>query len=114
DGGPHMPVGRASRPHLSRPARPNKSTTKFSAAFDDDEEISEDSKKELAELEEAAKKVPAFDIPAGFTFAKDVRAMKWYILAASTHIISFAYPYPTNQAKRPGDYVAVFRHQSIV
>ncbi|ESK85974.1 hypothetical protein Moror_9475 [Moniliophthora roreri MCA 2997] len=64
-------VGRASRSHLSRPARPNKSTTKFSAAFDDDEEISEDSKKELAELEEAAKKVPAFSIPAGFTFAKD-------------------------------------------
>ncbi|KAF9262198.1 hypothetical protein L218DRAFT_988486 [Marasmius fiardii PR-910] len=61
-------VGRASRSHLSRPSRPCK--TKFSAAYEEDEEVSEEYKKEL---EEAAKKVPVFPVPAGFTFAKDTK-----------------------------------------
>ncbi|KAK1220145.1 hypothetical protein PQX77_017109 [Marasmius sp. AFHP31] len=64
-------VGRASRSHISRPSRPSK--TKFSAAYEDDEDVSEESRNEMAVLEEAAKKVPVFQVPAGFTFAKDVR-----------------------------------------
>ncbi|KAF7338602.1 hypothetical protein MVEN_02086500 [Mycena venus] len=49
---------------------------KFSAAFDDVDEFMDDGEdeerqKEREELEEAAKKLPAFDVPAGFTFAKE-------------------------------------------
>ncbi|KAG7086676.1 hypothetical protein E1B28_002615 [Marasmius oreades] len=65
-------VGRASRSHLSRPSRPSK--TKFSAAFEEDEEVSEEFRAEMAALEEAAKKVPVFQVPAGFSFAKDTTA----------------------------------------
>ncbi|KAL0577894.1 hypothetical protein V5O48_004089 [Marasmius crinis-equi] len=69
-------VGRASRSHISRPSRPSKPN--FSAAFDEDEDVSEESRKELAALEEAAKKVPVFQVPAGFSFAKDVRDNSFY------------------------------------
>ncbi|KAG1749106.1 uncharacterized protein EDB91DRAFT_1344766 [Suillus paluster] len=60
-------VGRSlMRNHIERPSskRPNK----FSAAFEDDEDAMDD---ERVALEEAAKKVPVFEIPAGFTFAKE-------------------------------------------
>jgi nucleoporin NUP1 len=75
-GGSSLRVGRAksSRNHISRPtARPK---AKFSAAFDeegDDAMVDEDKEREM--IEEAAKKAPAFNIPAGFSFAKDVRCL---------------------------------------
>lgn len=60
-------VGRSRmRNHIERPLA--KRTNKFSAAFEDDEDVIDD---ERAALEEAAKKVPVFEIPAGFTFAKE-------------------------------------------
>ncbi|KAK0197458.1 hypothetical protein F5146DRAFT_995130 [Armillaria mellea] len=66
-------VGRTftSRNHIDRPSRPGKKG--FSAAYDDgeDEEREEESRKERRMMEEAAKNVPVFDIPAGFSFAKD-------------------------------------------
>ncbi|KAG2158090.1 uncharacterized protein EDB93DRAFT_744268 [Suillus bovinus] len=61
-------VGRSRmRNHIERPTA--KRTNKFSAAFEDDEDVMDD---ERAALEEAAKTVPVFEIPAGFTFAKEV------------------------------------------
>ncbi|KAJ4488349.1 hypothetical protein J3R30DRAFT_3229539, partial [Lentinula aciculospora] len=63
-------VGRAARSHLSRPIK------KFSASYDDeDDQVSDEAKKDLEMLAEAAKKVPTFEIPAGFTFAKEVSCM---------------------------------------
>lgn len=60
-------VGRSRmRNHIERPTA--KRTNKFSAAFEDDEDVMDD---ERAALEEAAKNVPMFEIPAGFTFAKE-------------------------------------------
>ncbi|KAJ3882482.1 hypothetical protein F5051DRAFT_34754 [Lentinula edodes] len=60
-------VGRAARSHLSRPIK------KFSASYDDeDDKVGDDSKKDLEMLTEAAKKVPTFEIPPGFSFAKEV------------------------------------------
>lgn len=60
-------VGRSRmRNHIERPSA--KRTNKFSAAFEDDEDVMDD---ERVALEEAAKKVPVFEIPAGFTFAKE-------------------------------------------
>ncbi|KAF9070385.1 hypothetical protein BDP27DRAFT_1420076 [Rhodocollybia butyracea] len=57
-------VGRAARSHLSRPIK------KFSAAYDDDDDkVSDEAKNDMEMLAEAAQKVPAFEIPAGFTFA---------------------------------------------
>ncbi|KAJ7208169.1 hypothetical protein B0H12DRAFT_1158492 [Mycena haematopus] len=76
--GSSLRVGRTktSRTHLSRPVRPSK---KFSAAFDDGDELMDDREdeerqKERDELEETAKKLPAFEVPAGFTFAKEPNA----------------------------------------
>ncbi|KAF8184993.1 hypothetical protein K438DRAFT_2020217 [Mycena galopus ATCC 62051] len=76
--GSSLRVGRTktSRTHLSRPVRPSK---KFSAAFDEGDELMDDGEdeerqKEREELEEAAKKLPAFKVPAGFTFAKEPNA----------------------------------------
>jgi len=59
-------VGRAPRSHLSRPARPSRSS-KFSAAFED-EDMSEESKKDLEMLEEASKRAPVFELPTSFRF----------------------------------------------
>ena len=61
---------RISRNHIERPVSRR---SKFSAAFEDEDEDMEESR--LAEqkaLEEAAKKAPAFELPVGFTFAKEV------------------------------------------
>lgn len=72
-GGSSLRVGRAksSRNHISRPTA--RSRAKFSAVFEDDGDdamIDQDKDKEM--LEEAAKKAPIFNIPAGFSFARDV------------------------------------------
>ncbi|KAJ7043297.1 hypothetical protein C8F04DRAFT_944273 [Mycena alexandri] len=74
--GSSLRVGRTktSRSHITRPGRPTK---KFSAAFEDDiEEFMDDGEdtereKDLQELKEAASKIPTFDIPLGFSFAKE-------------------------------------------
>lgn len=61
---------RIGRNHLERPVSRRMT---FSADFEDEDEDMEESR--LAEqtvLEEAAKKVPVFEIPAGFTFGKEV------------------------------------------
>lgn len=72
-GGSSLRVGRAksSRNHISRPIARTKA--KFSAVFEeegDEAMLDEDREREM--IEEAASKAPAFNIPAGFSFAKDV------------------------------------------
>ena len=53
--------------------RPILRRMKFSAAYEDEDEDMGDSRAaEQYMLEEAAKKAPTFEIPAGFTFAKEV------------------------------------------
>lgn len=72
-GGSSLRVGRlkSSRNHISRPIA--RSRAKFSAAFDDDaDDVMMEQDKEREMIEEAAKKAPVFNIPAGFSFAKDV------------------------------------------
>ncbi|PPQ63177.1 hypothetical protein CVT24_005722 [Panaeolus cyanescens] len=63
-------VGRTkiSRNHIHRPSR-----ARFSAVYDDegDDAMDDDREKERKVLEEAAKKAPVFQIPEGFSFAKD-------------------------------------------
>jgi len=72
--GSSLRVGRAksSRSHIQRPAK-----TRFSAVYEEEPEDNKDEDDSRSEerriLEEAAKKVPVFNIPAGFSFAKDVR-----------------------------------------
>ncbi|KAI6129141.1 hypothetical protein EV401DRAFT_814172 [Pisolithus croceorrhizus] len=66
-------VGRTKtgRNHIERPV--SRRMKKFSAAFEDeDEEMDDGRAAEHKMLEEAAKKAPVFEIPAGFTFPKDV------------------------------------------
>lgn len=66
-------VGRArtGRNHIERPVSRR---AKFSAAYEEeDEEMEESRATEQKALEEAAKKAPVFELPAGFTFAKEVR-----------------------------------------
>ncbi|KAJ7197252.1 hypothetical protein GGX14DRAFT_668810 [Mycena pura] len=76
--GSSLRVGRVktSRNHIARPGRPSK---RFSAAFEEDNDDAMDDRdsegqKERQELEEAAKKLPTFEVPAGFTFAKESNA----------------------------------------
>lgn len=61
---------RTSRNHISRPT--SRSNNRFSAAYDDEEDdmMGEDKSEDQIALEEAAKKVPIFSVPAGFSFAK--------------------------------------------
>ena len=68
-------VGRTkiNRSHLTRPPRP---ANRFSARYadeDGDDQMQDDTElsKEQLILEEAAKKVPVFEIKPGFTFAKE-------------------------------------------
>lgn len=79
--GSTLRVGRSktSRVHITRPAtRPSK--TKFSAAYEDPDESMEQDERDEEEqrrkdreiLETAAKNVPVFNIPDGFTFANVV------------------------------------------
>ncbi|KAI6043027.1 hypothetical protein EDC04DRAFT_823879 [Pisolithus marmoratus] len=66
-------VGRTKtgRNHIDRPV--SRRMKKFSAAFEDeDEEMDDERAAEHKLLEEAAKKAPVFEIPAGFTFPKEV------------------------------------------
>lgn len=64
---------RTSRNHLSRPAsRPN---NRFSAIYDEeesDDQMADERGADQIALEEAAKKVPVFEVPAGFSFGKEV------------------------------------------
>ncbi len=70
---------RTSRNHIARPqARPRGG--RFSAVMEDEDDAMDDDGTREAErkmLEEAAKKAPTFNVPAGFSFAKDVRTSKW-------------------------------------
>ena len=62
---------RTSRSHIARPT--SKSKNRFSAAYDDDDDddmMGEEKSKDQIALEEAAKKVPVFSVPPGFSFAK--------------------------------------------
>jgi nucleoporin NUP1 len=70
--GSSLRVGRqkTSRNHIQRPSK-----SRFSAVYEDegDDTMEDDERsKERRMLEEAAKKVPQFNISSGFTFAKDV------------------------------------------
>lgn len=70
--GSSLRVGRqkTSRNHIQRPAK-----SRFSAVYEDEgEDATEDDEKARNRhmLEEAAKKVPIFNIPSGFSFAMDV------------------------------------------
>ncbi|KAJ7702417.1 hypothetical protein B0H17DRAFT_145956 [Mycena rosella] len=77
--GSSLRVGRTktSRTHIARPGRPS---TKFSAAFEDEiDEFMDDGEdlerqKERQELEEAAKRLPVFEVAPGFSFAKGPNA----------------------------------------
>jgi hypothetical protein len=77
-------VGRARAPrnNVTRPAsRPNK--VKFSASYEDEEALDEDARqrereREMSMLNEAAKNVPEFKIPADFSFLKEVRVLLNY------------------------------------
>ncbi|KAJ6488685.1 hypothetical protein C8R47DRAFT_978540 [Mycena vitilis] len=77
--GSSLRVGRTktSRAHLTRPI---KASRKFSAVFEEDiDESMEDGEnlerqKEHQALEEAARRLPAFEVPAGFSFAKEPNA----------------------------------------
>ncbi|KAG8217226.1 hypothetical protein J3R82DRAFT_5312 [Butyriboletus roseoflavus] len=61
---------RIGRNHIERPVSRR---AKFSAAFEDEDEDMEESRAaEQKVLEEAAGKAPAFEFPAGFTFAKEI------------------------------------------
>lgn len=76
--GSSLRVGRtkASRNHIARPtSRPK---AKFSAVFEDDDDTMDDGeqderRKEKEMLDEATKRAPVFEIPAGFSFSKEVR-----------------------------------------
>lgn len=80
--GSSLRVGRAktSRNHINRPvARPSK--TKFSAVFEDDGDDAmggddEDALKEKEILNESARNAPVFNIPAGFSFAKETKPIE--------------------------------------
>ncbi|KAG6820789.1 hypothetical protein H0H93_011554 [Arthromyces matolae] len=88
-------VGRTkSRNHIARPVRPTK--MKFSAAFDDEtmedvDEMDEQTvqrRKEIDALEEAAKHVPAFKIPAGFTFARELPPTDNHPVGGTEHVVT--------------------------
>jgi len=68
---------RTSRNHIARPT--SRSNNRFSAAYDeeesDDQMVEEKSVDQIA-LEDAAKKVPVFEVPAGFSFGKEVSIQK--------------------------------------
>ena len=70
--GSSLRVGRTrvGRNHIERPVSRR---AKYSAAFEDEDEDMEESRAaEQKALEESAKKAPAFELPVGFTFAKEV------------------------------------------
>jgi nucleoporin NUP1 len=70
-------VGRTktSRNHISRPV--SRAKNRFSARCDEDDgdEADDVGSNDQTMLEEAAKNIPVFNIPSGFTFAQEVRAL---------------------------------------
>ncbi|KIM87624.1 hypothetical protein PILCRDRAFT_63543, partial [Piloderma croceum F 1598] len=80
---------RTSRNHLSRPA--SRSNNRFSAVYDEEESddpMLEDKGADQIALEEAAKKVPVFEVPPGFSFAKEVSVRNITNLITAIHFIS--------------------------
>lgn len=67
---------RNNRNHIQRPQMRSKAGGRYAAIFEEEDEDSmvmdEESERERKELEEAAKKVPAFNLPPNFSFAKEV------------------------------------------
>lgn len=64
---------RTSRNHISRPT--TRSKNRFSAVYEDDDEddqMFDEKSADMIELEEVAKKLPAFQVPEGFSFANEV------------------------------------------
>ncbi|KAG5651525.1 hypothetical protein H0H81_008337 [Sphagnurus paluster] len=104
-------VGRAkARNHIVRPVRPAK--TKFSAAYDEDEAMEDDEleseailrKQEREALEEAAKRAPVFQIPEGFSFAKEAKPVEVDVTnAKEPPILSlpFSFTKPTSTPLNP-------------
>jgi len=79
---------RISRNHLSRPA--SRSNNRFSAVYDEeesDDQMLEDKGADQIALEEAAKKVPVFEVPPGFSFAKEVSVRSITNLIPAVHLI---------------------------
>ncbi|KAJ7632275.1 hypothetical protein FB45DRAFT_746021 [Roridomyces roridus] len=76
--GSSLRVGRTktSRAHIARPGRPSKFSAAFVEEVDDSMEDEEETRrqKERQELEETAKMLPTFNVPSGFTFAKEPNA----------------------------------------
>jgi len=72
--GSSLRVGRTktSRSHFQRPPKKAGFSAVFDEELDDAMDGDEDRQKERQMLEDAAKKVPVFQMPAGFSFAKDV------------------------------------------
>lgn len=93
---------RTSRNHIVRPqAKPRGG--RFSAIYEDDDEDGmeeHETEREIRELEEAAKKVPTFNIPAGFSFAKDVRLYFSSRILSLTFIIDRSYQIRHNRCER--------------
>ncbi|OJA12039.1 hypothetical protein AZE42_02038 [Rhizopogon vesiculosus] len=92
-------VGRSRmRNHIERPT--SRRTNKFSAAFEDDEDAMDDDR---TALEEAAKKAPVFEIPAGFTFAKEIPIPQDVANAKEPPIsaLPFSLSKPTASAAKP-------------
>jgi hypothetical protein len=92
-GGSSLRVGRqkTSRNHIQRPAA-RLSKSRFSAVYDEEgegDDVMEDNDrvKERHMLEEAAKNVPIFKIPDGFSFAKDVRLLSPFISLSDPNFI---------------------------
>ncbi|EGO21698.1 hypothetical protein SERLADRAFT_396923, partial [Serpula lacrymans var. lacrymans S7.9] len=74
---------------------------RFSAIYDEDEEDSQTEEARIAEqnmLEEAAKKAPVFEIPAGFTFAKDIPPVKLNSVNVPTSTLPFSIARSTTPA----------------
>ncbi|EAU88404.2 hypothetical protein CC1G_05170 [Coprinopsis cinerea okayama7 len=103
-------VGRTktSRNHIPRPAA--RSRLKFSAVYEEEDDSmdpeEEARRKERAALEEAANKMPVFNIPAGFTFAKpDTKPLEQDLTNAkeppiSSLPFSFAKPAPVPEPSK--------------
>jgi len=92
-GGSSLRVGRqkTSRNHIQRPAA-RLSKSRFSAVYDEEgegDDLIEDNDrvKERQMLEEAAKNVPIFKIPDGFSFAKDVSLLSAFTSLCDPYFI---------------------------
>ena len=88
--GSSLRVGRVktSRNHIQRPSR-----ARFSAVYEDDmdDSMEDDGNRQIEheELEEAARKVPLFNIPHGFSFASDTSVCYFILFPALLSINPF-------------------------